>query len=248
MASTLPLSLVEIEYYDAAQRYLRSLPPEHFMEAFPQGTQRMITIASLQLLRDQRPDVYVFNELLVQYPLQGRKIGQVVPDNMVVISEAPLIVEGSFDLPLQPEGPFLVLEYVSQNSKRKDYVDNKGKYEQDLKVPYCLLFYPEKQDLKLLKYDKETGYHAVVANKRGRMPIPKLELEVALHEEWVRFWFRGELLPLPADLLLELDETKRLLAGEREALAGEREARIAAEHEVERLRALLEKHGDLPPP
>jgi hypothetical protein len=37
---------------------------------------------------------------------------------------------------------------------------------------------------------------------------------VAIHEGWVRFWFRGELLPLPADLQRELDDTRLRLAEE----------------------------------
>jgi hypothetical protein len=31
--------------------------------------------------------------------------------------------------------------------------------------------------------------------------IETLEMEMAIVEGWVRFWFRGELLPLPVELL-----------------------------------------------
>ena len=40
MPTELPRMLVEVNYYQAAQEYLRSLPLEHFMEATPQSTQR----------------------------------------------------------------------------------------------------------------------------------------------------------------------------------------------------------------
>ena len=49
MPTELPRMLVEVNYYQAAQEYLRSLPPEHFMEAPPQATQRKITLESLDL-------------------------------------------------------------------------------------------------------------------------------------------------------------------------------------------------------
>src|SRR6185437_13710939 len=144
MAANKPRPLLRIEYEEAAEAYLRSLPPEHFMEATAQGKQREITLASLALVKARRPDVQIFNELLVQYPRRGqRKLGQVVPDNMVVVCDEPIRASGSYDLPLQPVGPFWMLEYVSKHNKRKDYEDNFQKYERELKVPYYLLFYPD---------------------------------------------------------------------------------------------------------
>src|ERR1700758_5638302 len=113
MPTKTPRILLDLRYYEWEQEYLRSLPPEHFMEATPQATQREITLESLALVKVQRPDVQVFNELLVQYPLPRRKRpGQVVPDNMVVLHERPIQAEGSYDVPLQPARPFWVLEYV----------------------------------------------------------------------------------------------------------------------------------------
>src|SRR5262249_33127862 len=114
MATAKPRALIEVAYEAAAQEYLRSLPLEHFMEATPQATQREITLESLALVKARRRDVQVFNELLVQYPLpRRRKPGQVVPDNMVVLSDQPSRAETSFNVPLEPAGPFWVLEYVS---------------------------------------------------------------------------------------------------------------------------------------
>src|ERR1051326_5183295 len=116
MATETPEIFQEIDYYEAAQEYLRKLPLEHFMESTPQATQREITLESLALVRAQRPDFQVFNELLVQYPIPGRKrFGQVVPDNMVVICAEPIDAEGSYDVPLQPVGPYWILEYVSKS-------------------------------------------------------------------------------------------------------------------------------------
>ena len=103
----LPPLTVE-DYERAAWEYCRSLPLEHFMEAKPQAVQREITLESLALLRAQRPDVQVFNEMLVQYPLEGG-LGQVVPDNMVVVSKEPTRAEGSFNLPFEPACIFEVL-------------------------------------------------------------------------------------------------------------------------------------------
>jgi hypothetical protein len=107
MATEKPRSLLRIEYEEAAEAYLRSLPLEHFMEAGTQGKQRAITLASLALLHARRPDMQIFNELLVQYPLRGHtRPRQVVADNMVVVCSEPIQLNGSYDLPFQPAPPF----------------------------------------------------------------------------------------------------------------------------------------------
>jgi Uma2 family endonuclease len=202
------------------------------MEAVGQGTQRKVTLESLDLVHARRPDVQVFNELLVQYPRrQGGKLGQVVPDNMVVICDQPIKASGSYDLPLQPARPFWMLEYVSKHTERKDYEDNFQKYERELKVPYYLLFHPDDQELILFRH---TGrkYVVVKPNEHGRYAIPELDLEVAVHEGWVRFWYRGQLLPLPADLQQSLDETRQQLQETQRKLA-------AVEQELAELRAQL---------
>ena len=180
----------------------------------------------------------------MQYPVKGeKKPGQVVPDNMVVLHEGPVEPEGSYDVPLQPARPFMMLEYVSKNTKRKDYDDNMVKYEHQLKVPYYLLFQPDVQELTLYKHNSRK-YVSVKPNEHDRLAIPELEMEVAILDEWVRFWFRGELIPLPADLVRQIDEMKKQLAKQGEQLAEqgrqlaeERQARLAAEEELIRLRA-----------
>src|SRR5262249_50588005 len=138
----------------AAQEYFRSLPWERFMEASPQGKQRQITLESLALVTAVRSDVHVFNELLVQYPRKGKKRpGQVVPDNMIVVHDGPLEFEDSYDIPLQPARPLMMLEYVPRLFKRKDYEDNRKHYERGLKVPYYLVFYPETQELSFYHHN-----------------------------------------------------------------------------------------------
>jgi Uma2 family endonuclease len=239
MSTEKPRSLLRLEYENAAEAYLRWLReehPEHFLEATPQAYQRKITLESFDVIGVDNPAVQLFNELLVQYPF-GRPptIRQVVPDNMVVVHPEPLDAVGSYHVPLQPARPFCVMEYVSKESQRKDYEDSFRKYERELKVPYYLLFYPDNQELTLFRH---TGrkYRTVTANEHGRYPIPELDLEVGLVEGWVRYWYKGELLPLPADLLRELQQAR-----EQARVAAER-ARRAEEHN-ERLRAQLRALG-----
>ncbi|HYV36757.1 MAG TPA: Uma2 family endonuclease [Gemmataceae bacterium] len=227
MPTELPRALVEVKYYQAAQEYLRSLPPEHFMEPTSQATQRKITLESLDLVAAQRSDFHLFNELLVQYPRPRQKRpGQVVPDNMVVIHDGHIDAEGSYDVPLQPARPYWMLEYVSKSNERKDYEDNMVKYERELKVPYYLLFYPDHQELSLYRH---TGrkFVSVKPNEQGRLALAELKLEMAIVDNWVRFWHCGELLPLPAQLRRERDQARQEL--------------LASQQEIARLRAALDQ-------
>jgi Uma2 family endonuclease len=235
MSTQKPRPLLRIEYEKSAEAYLRSLPLEHFMEATPQATQRKITLESLDLVHARRPDVQVFNELLIQYP-HGRRgeIHKVVPDNMVVVHPEPISAFGSYDLPLQPVGPFWVLEYVSKHSQRKDYDQSFRKYERELKVPYLLLFYPESQELTLFRF-RGGRYASVKPNGSGRYAIPKLEVEVALLDGWARFWYQGALLPLPAELDRQLEVARRELQRSQQETERERQQK---ERLLAQLRAL----------
>jgi Uma2 family endonuclease len=245
MTPNLPRPLQVVAYARAAQEYLRGLPLEHFMEATGQATQRKITLESLDLVQLRRPDVHVFNELLVQYPVRGRrKPGQVVPDNMVVLTEGRIRARSSYNVSLEPAPPFWVMEYVSPDNRRKDYEDSFKKYERELKVPYYLVFYPDDQELSLFRHNKRK-YVSVKPNARGRLAIPELDLEMVILDEWVRFWYQGELLPLPADMQREVEAAKRQ-AEEATRQADDLRRRLeAAERELAELRAGT---GRPPPP
>jgi hypothetical protein len=97
-------TLLRAKYHCAALRYLHSMSLENFAEAVPQADQRERTLASLGLLaKKRRSDVHLFNELLVQYPRANRRWpGQVVADNMVVVSKKSIDAGLSYDLPFQP--------------------------------------------------------------------------------------------------------------------------------------------------
>lgn len=255
------------DYERAAQEYLERLPPEHFMEATPHATQRKITIESLDLLAARRGDVELCNELLVQCPINAH-IVQVCSDNMVIQSDEPIQAMGSFNLPFESGRILWVLEYVSASNKRKDYEDNFQKYQNELKVPYYLIFDAETHDLRLYHHNG-IAYEAVSPNAAGRLPVPELEVEVGLLDGWARYWHQGELLPLPADLQQQLDNLKARLksaqkqarqekkrAEEEKRRADEAEKQVRrqqrqmkesqqrqaeAEEEIKRLRTLLER-------
>ena len=217
-----PGSMTAEDYDQAAQEYLESLPLEHFMESTSQSIQRAITTESLEILKSYRPEVQLFNELLIQYPgPQGLK--RVVPDSMVVLAEQFGPQRSNFALELESAPPFWVLEYVSPSSRDKDYVDSFNKYEQELQVRYYLSFDFDRQDLRLCRHDGER-YVRLEPDITGRVAIEELDLLIGLHETWIRFWYQGQLLPLPRELKQQLEEreaTIRQLRSTNEQLQSE---------------------------
>ncbi|HEX4612385.1 MAG TPA: hypothetical protein VH092_29595, partial [Urbifossiella sp.] len=84
------------------------------------------------------------------------------------------------------------------------------------------------------------------ANDAGRYAVEKLELEAKLVDGWVRFWFRGEMVLLPAELNATLTtERAARVAAEQRAVTAEQQAaaavreRAALEAELARLREEL---------
>jgi Uma2 family endonuclease len=197
------------EYDRTAAEYLARLPLEHFMEATPQSTQREISTASFALLRKARADFCYFSELLVQYFHEGN-LRQVVPDNMVVLGTLTDKRRSNYATELEPFPLFWTLEYVSATNQRKDYVDSFQKYEQELQIPYYLTFAPDDQDLRLHRHDG-VCYVLVQANQKRRYPLAEVELEVGLLDGWVRYWYRGELLPIPVELQDQIQQLRQQL-------------------------------------
>jgi hypothetical protein len=180
--------------------------------------QREITAWSFAVIRGVRPDIQAFTALLIQFPQPGTdEPDQVRPDNVVVIHPEPIEPGVSFATPFEPCAPSLVLEYEPERAIPEVY-------ERGLQAPCYFLFDPDGQEVTLSRLGGD-GYTPVTPNPAGRLPIPELELEAGLLDGWVRFWFRGELVPLPGDVLRERD--------------AERQARLAAEAELARLREEL---------
>ena len=186
--------------------------------------------------------------MLILYPSGNKsRPNRVCPDNFVVVFNGELEVDGSFRIPMQPASPIIVMEYVSPNYQAKDYEDNYRRYGSDLKIPYYLLYNPAKDSL-ILWHHTGKRFKAQTANSSGRFEIPELELEAGLVDGWIRYWFRGELIGLPSEMLGQLKSTKDQLdatKNERDTVKIERDAerqkRIELEAEIARLKDQLVK-------
>ena len=241
-----------VEQYDEAERqYELRETIEDIMESVPQARQRS-SFYGLVMLHSDFPDLGVYNEILILYPAAGR-IGEVCADNMLVRGDhhdPQTDQRGSFRVALEAGTIFLVAEYVSESNPNKDRPGGESflKYERDLKVAYYLLFdqYDHNQPLRLFHHNGEQ-YELVPTNSEGRFPIAELFLEAAVIGNMVRYWYRGELLPVYEEIpeiiwdkngviadqqdLLE-DKDERI--AEQEGQIAEQERRIAEQEELTR--------------
>src|SRR6185295_8466757 len=78
-------------------------------------------------------------------------------------------------------------------------------------VPYYLVFHPDEQDLQVYRHDGDR-YNKVKPSADGRFAIKELDLECGLLEGWVRYWYQGQLLPLPAEMQRATEESQRQAA------------------------------------
>jgi hypothetical protein len=215
MATDIRPQFTQAEYEAAALATLASQTLEDLMEATPQAQQREIIMGSLAVVQVYLPDVQYYSELLLQYPKDGA-IRWVVPDNMVSRSAEPWRARSSYRVEHDP--PILMaLEYVSPSSGQKDYGESFRKYERDLRIPYCLLYDTTDRTLEVYHHDG-TRYVRLEPNVQGRVAVPELEIEVGLLDGWTRVWFRGQLVPVPAELQRQLDEQAAVLRRRTEEL------------------------------
>ena len=69
-------------------------------------------------------------------------------------------------------------------------------------------------------------YELVPLNGVGRQQIPELDLEIGLHQGWVRYWYKGELLKQPEELQESIDQLMVQLQ-QMEKFTQEQQRRIA---------------------
>jgi Putative restriction endonuclease len=195
------------KYVETAYRYTERHCHDDVEPA--QAKQRDITRWSFEIIRGVRPDVQPFTKLLIQFPDRDGVPDWIAPESTVFLHSTPLKIGNSFDVPFQPVGPFFVLEYLTEANQRS-IQENYEWCERELKIPYYLRFDFETNAITLLNL-KDGRYSALPPDANGRFALPELGLEVAILETWVRYWFRGELIPLPGELLNELAKLREEL-------------------------------------
>jgi Uma2 family endonuclease len=143
------------------------------------------------------------------------------------------------------KGPEVVIELLSKKTARQDKGKKKRIYQDQLKVAEYFWFDPQKPD-DWAGFELVGGkYRELAVDANHRLLSQQLGLTLVrwqgVHEGLDRVWLRwatldGELLPTKEELA---NAAEQRAAAERLAREAERAARLVAEAEVARLKALL---------
>lgn len=194
-----------------------------------------------------RADVYVGANMFLYY-VEGNPKKVVAPDVFVVLG-VPKHRRRTFKVWEEGQVPRVIFEISSESTRGEDLHDKRGLYE-DLGVYEYLLFDPLGEYLKprLKGFQLQDGFYAPLTGETLTSAALGLEFRVDGDHLRVRDPARGVdlLYPDEEETARQVAEERALLEtlrAEREAERAEREAaaRQAAESEVARLRAELEK-------
>jgi Uma2 family endonuclease len=193
-------------------------------------------IAALEQRYHEDPEVYVSGNLLFYYE-EGDPTARFSPDVFVVFG-VPKGPRRTYKLWEEKRAPAFVLEVTSRETRIEDKGNKRelclelGVSEYFLFDPYGEYLRPPLQGFRL----RGSRYEPIAANAAGRLSSETLGLHLGVEDERLRFTdsMTGEPLLRIEELMSRAD---RMAKRADEAAA----ARAAAEAEIARLRALLEK-------
>jgi len=185
-------------------------------------------------------------------PLDGCK----APDWFCVLGVSQSNPDGtarrSYVMWQEIRAPVVVIEFVSgDGSEEHDQTPDTGKfwvYEQAIRAPYYAILDGWRGTLEVYRLNGG-HYDLLTANERGHYPIPPLEVELGLWNEWYMNtsppWLRwydmeGKLLPTGHELA---EQERQRAEQERQRAEQERQRAEQAEQELERLRERLRAKG-----
>jgi hypothetical protein len=113
-----------------------------------------------------------------------------------------------------------------------------------LKVPYYLQIDTDNHQFTLYHHAGKE-YVPIKPNASGRLVLPALNLEIGLLEETVRYWFQGELLLLPRELLHEMERIQGEIEEYRRIAEEAKRRRLTVERSRKRLRGKLSREPTL---
>ncbi|WP_437825263.1 Uma2 family endonuclease [Sorangium sp. So ce1153] len=208
------------------------------MESQRHRKQMYLLIEVLELLWDDRDDVYVGGNMAIYFSeLQAKKNDFRGPDVFVVLDTVRR--ERKSWVVWQEDGrtPDVVIELLSESTEKVDRTDKMRIYAKLLHVPEYYLFDPFTGVLEAYALDLATmSYVPVAPNANGDVASPRLNLGLGvrrgtyngLEADWLR-WLDAEGRALPTGDELARAAKEQARSAEEQARSAEEQARAAEE-------------------
>ena len=191
MSTALASQLTFEDYEREARDCIKNLPAGYPVSHPKQAKQREITNAAFALMRVVHKDFHYFSRLRVNYS-RGDELRRIAPDNIISFGFASHTSGGNCAIGGNRCSLLAAFTYdcfSPPEESRQDFCV----FEKELAVPYYVLFYPLHQSLRLYIHNGK-NYDLASPNKKLKYEIPELNIELALHNGWLRIWFNNELL------------------------------------------------------
>ncbi len=225
------------------------------MESNRHRLQMNLLIDSLDLHWAERPDVFVGGNMFLYFSAtQAKKNDFRGPDVFVVLDTERRDRKAWVVWEEEGKLPDVIIELLSESTAEQDRGKKKRIYEKVLKIPHYVLFDPFSAELEAYQIDPQLAeYHRVPPGADGRIPVPRLGLELGvwpgehrgIEASWLRWYDAdGRLIPTAEERAAEASE-RAAEASERAAEASERAAEAERRSEAERTaRERLERELD----
>jgi hypothetical protein len=170
------------------------------MESAVQGKQRSITLQSFDVISLRRPDIHCFNRISVWCP-KGNSGNRrfVTPDHTIVIHSGPVPLDTDPVYLSAAVQPILAVNYVSADCPRPADFERQRR-EAEAGITYSLVFDADRRSVTGYHLTRPRRYVPLKCDEWNRLAVPELDLEVLVRDGWMRYWFRGELMPLATEL------------------------------------------------
>ena len=134
---------------------------------------------TIDLLQNAFPDAYVSGNICLYYE-KGNPKKMISPDALLCLSQSPH-QKRTYRTWEEHAQLDLVMEFSSFSTQRIDHNKKKNLYQDELQVPYYVIFDPH--GVYLTTYERINGdYQLIEADEKGRCHLPDLGLQVGIED------------------------------------------------------------------
>ena len=210
------------------------------VESFKHDLSKDLLLHALMLHWGQRRDYFAGGNMFLYFSSKQVKNNDFRGPDFFVVLDTVWRARKSWVVWEEGRAPDLIAEFLSPSTAKEDRTRKKEIYQSMLRVPYYILFDPDKGEVEVYRWEptmRGGGYTLLSPDERGLYPCHNVGLSLGLWDgeyaglsgPWLRWYtLQGDLLPTPEEKL-----SQEAARAEQEAARAEQEA-ARAEQEAQR--------------